>query len=263
MPRTCGTCSPPASWGHCCYIRAPHTPPVVLQVEVAARHVKDGVGDLEADLGAVMGQHEVGHLDHSLGAADVGPLLDLRQERTIQAGRHSLGKEQLGRELGGDRGRAVRPPVAGQQVAADPRGQLPVEQAQDEADAVPAQVSQATQRLQAAVGADVPLEELRRSAEENWQTIRRICPMLWPSLKTSRRRSIRWLCMNITPSMNWTPLRRQAARISCTSPAVAATGFSESTCFPASAARISQALRTPVGSGTYTASTVSLANNSS
>ncbi len=76
-------------------------------------------------------------------------------------------------------------------------------------------------------------------------------------------RSSRRLCMNITPSMNWTPLRRQAARISCTSPAVAATGFSDSTCFPASAARISHALRMPVGKGTYTASTVSLASSSS
>ena len=49
--------------------------------------------------------------------------------------------------------------------------------------------------------------------------------MLLPSSRTSRMRSSRRLCMNITPSMNWTPLRRQAARISRTSPAVAADGL--------------------------------------
>ena len=146
----------------------------------------------------------------------------------------------------------------GQHVASHLLRATPVHHPQREADVVPAQVAQATQRLQLAVGADVAWQRTpRRPPNVNCEAIRFSGPTVWPSSRTSRMRSSRRLCMNITPSMNCTPLRRQAARISRTSCGSGPDRFFHQHVF----SRFRRADRptvcgSPVGKGKYTASTV-------
>ena len=76
-----------------------------------------------------------------------------------------------------------------------------------------------------------------------------ISPTLFPSSKISRKRGIRRLCMNITPSMNCTRCFLQASIISRKSATLTAHGFSQTTCLPAAAARRTHSFRKPVGRG--------------
>ena len=68
-----------------------------------------------------------------------------------------------------------------------------------------------------------------------------------------RRRLMRSWCINITPSINMTLFSRQASRISMSSAASSAAGFSIRRCFLAVATLIAHSKCKVVGSGRYTA----------
>ena len=83
----------------------------------------------------------------------------------------------------------------------------------------------------------------------NFDVMRRMVPTDSPSSSTSRSSGSRWLCMNMTPSMNCTLLAVQASSMARTSATVEPHGFSQRTCLPASAAFTTHSRRMPVGRG--------------
>ena len=104
---------------HCCCTRARQRAACVLHVEIAARRRGTPGWTPRTPLRCRTRGARSRARKEPLGPADVGPLLDLGQERTVETGRHAVGKEQLGREVGRHRRRAVRLGVLGQHVAAD------------------------------------------------------------------------------------------------------------------------------------------------
>ena len=136
------------------------TPCMVFHIEVAAGNRMNGIRHLKRRLGAVARQHEIGHVKRSFRPAQVGPLLNLGQERTIEVGGDPVGEKQLRRKIDGDGRGAIRVAMFRQHVTSHLLGQSPVHDPKREADVVPTQVAQATQWFKLAVGANVVGKEV-------------------------------------------------------------------------------------------------------
>ena len=87
-------------------------------------------------------------------------MLGFGEERTIKAGRNTVGEEELTRKLAGDRGAAIGTSGFRQHPPADAQGHLIIHHPQTESNIVPAEVAEAAERFQFATDPDVVLSEI-------------------------------------------------------------------------------------------------------
>ena len=118
------------------------------------RAVLTDLGDGEAGFTAMERVHKVVDLEIALGAAEVGPLLAIVDEGTVEAGGDAAVENEFAGEIGGNAGG-----VGGEDAAGDGAGHLPVHGPEAEAEIVPAEVAEAAGGFEGGVEADIVIEE--------------------------------------------------------------------------------------------------------
>ena len=131
---------------------------VTLHVEPADFRLKAGLLDFKTDFGSVKGQYEIPYRDVSGGPAYVEPLLVLGLEAAIETRGDAAGKINLGGEGDRDSGLAYH-------TGTDRQGHGVTHRPERNADAVPAEITEAAQRLQSRLHADVLREKTLRRHE--------------------------------------------------------------------------------------------------
>lgn len=142
-----------------------NTSAVPLHGKLADIGLEQGLLDFKGGLGSVERQDEIVHRDVPLRPAQVDPLLVLRLETAVKRARDSIGEFQFGGETDGDRIGTVGATRFSDHVGSNLRRHLVLLRPENEPDAIPAEVAQASEGFEIRMHPDVFLQEILRSHE--------------------------------------------------------------------------------------------------
>ena len=128
-----------------------------FHVEITAVRHESVTPDFPGNFVAIVGQHKVRKCQVAFCTADVCPLLVVGAEGIVEGGRHTICKMQFALKFQRHHLIAVGPLDAVQDSPAHFSGQFVVHCPENDADRVPAKVSQTAGRFQLAAGADITL----------------------------------------------------------------------------------------------------------